>query len=257
MLEAFVTSERIPIKPGLINVIELKSNMWAWERRYHWKEKFAEFTHQVTKIIKISPSLAIQLIYIFTWNPKPLVYISYLSFRVIHKLSEKYSLKFRETRRKLIFLGFVYLSVFHSNEIFSAFSKIKNFLWNYFCKNVEYMWLTCYTISTYSLDECWEEGHRPDIKYYSIEQKACEGLPRNWMIQFVISHGSQKVNPTRYFFSSFKAHGYVKNESPDECIIFVYFLASWPFGIWDLSSWRFDSICWKEEIIFEFSLIHN
>lgn len=59
MLETFVTSKRIPIKPGLINVMGLKSNKWVLERRYHWREKFAIFIHQATKIIKINPSPAI------------------------------------------------------------------------------------------------------------------------------------------------------------------------------------------------------
>ena len=59
MLISFVTSKRTHIKPVLINITELQSNIWAWERRYLWKERFAVFTHQATKIIKINPSPAI------------------------------------------------------------------------------------------------------------------------------------------------------------------------------------------------------
>lgn len=82
-------------------------------------------------------SSSFQLIYIFTWNPKTVVFVSYLSFRAIHKLSEKHSPEFRETIRKLIFLSFIYLSAFYSNEIFSAFSKIRKISYEIiFAKNL-------------------------------------------------------------------------------------------------------------------------
>ena len=52
-----------------------------------------------------------------------------------------------------------------------------------------------------------------EIKYYSMEQKECEILPGNRAIQFVTSHGLQRVNLRDIFFSSFKAHVYGQNES--------------------------------------------
>jgi len=133
--------ELIHIKPGLINLMEVRNNIWAWKRIYLWDEIFALFPlPPTTEIIQINSSPAI---YELIWKTTTassfeilsfFAYISYSPFRERKKWDlELKLLGFKETRRNIYYLVFFFFLLcvcggwlaFCPNEIFS-FLKEEN-----------------------------------------------------------------------------------------------------------------------------------
>lgn len=151
-----------------------------------------------------------------------------------------------------IFLGFILCQHFTLRYIFSFLKdKKKRFSIKLFLQKMEQVWLPWYALPSHSLDECWE-GQRQEIKYYSMEQRVWEGLPRNCMILFIISHGLQRVNH-KIFFPPSKHMFIVQMKAQMKLLYMSIYLHHSLLGFGALS-WWFDSTCSKEDIIFEFSL---
>ena len=123
------------------------------------------------------------------------------------------------------------------------------------------MWFTCYTVSTYSLDECWEEGQSQDIKYYWSNGAWAFHCPwsNRHVKDFQEIGWSMDCNeePYKIFLLWFQSTCLWSKWKPRWWYYICLFPCTMTFqnlGFILLIVW---SICSKEVIFFEFSLTYN